>query len=435
MRLMENNTLQRVECLPKHLDDYLPLVPDVVEKIYLLAKPLQGLKVTHVNTTALGGGVAEMLRSIVPLQQDIGLNSNWYVIPPNDAFFEVTKEIHNFLQGKEGNLNHDQKKTYLEYNNFLADLLAEITCDVLIIHDPQPVAALTFLNNQKPPLAVWRCHIDTSTPNQKVWDFLLPYLKIYDHFVFTMKDFTHHNFPAGQISTIAPVIDPLATKNIAMEKEGAKYYVQRFGIDTNKPLITQVSRLDPWKDPQGVVDTYRLAKKEFPDLQLALVAQMANDDPEGEIIFQQIKKHIQDEKGIFVLVNLPNNDQAINAFQVVSDIILQKSVREGFGLTVTEAMWKKAVVIGGNVGGIKLQIEDGKNGFLVNSPKEAAEKIVYLLQNPKLKEEISQAAHESVKDKFLMPHNILNYLNLFSHLLGKKPLTLNSYLSTQLISP
>lgn len=414
--------LQKIICAPKHLEDYSLLLPDTVHKIRSLAKPLQGLRVVHISATPFGGGTAEILRSVVPLQQDIGLNSIWYVIPPNDAFFEVTKQIHNFLQGKEGKLDDTQKKIYLEYSNFLAELLVEIKSDILVVHDPQPAAALTFLNGQKPPLSIWRCHIDTSTPNQEVWDFLLPYLKTYDHFIFTMDQFAHHDFPTEKFTTITPAIDPLAVKNIAMKKEDAKRYIAKFGINVNKPLIAQISRLDPWKDPQGVIDAYRLAKQEFPDLQLALVAQMANDDPEGEIICQQIKNHIQGEKEIFVLVNLPDNDQAVNAFQVASDIILQKSIREGFGLTVTEAMWKKAAVIGGNVGGIKLQIEDGQNGFLVNSPQEAAEKIIYLLKNSQVKEKISQAAHETVKNKFLIPYNVLNYLNLFNKLLAEKPL-------------
>lgn len=410
-------SLQKITCLPKSLENYSSLAPNVVQKIYHLAKPLQGLRIAHVNATSLGGGVAEMLRSIVPLQQDIGLNANWYIIPPNGGFFEVTKQIHNFLQGKEGSLSEEQKKIYLEYNHFLARLLEKIEYDILIIHDPQPAAALAFLNNQKPSLTIWRSHIDTSTPNKQVWDFLLPYLQPYDHFVFTMKEFAHQDFPQDKITTITPVIDPLTVKNIAMEKEGAKQYLRQFGIDNSKPLITQVSRIDPWKDPQGVVDAYRLAKKEFPDLQLALVAQMANDDPEGEIIYHQLKDYINNEKGVFLLVNLPDNDQAINAFQVASDIVLQKSIREGFGLTVTEAMWKKAIVIGGNTGGIKLQIQNGKNGFLVNSIPEATDKIIDLLKNPTDKDQISQAAYASVKNSFLIPHKILNYLTLFHTLI------------------
>lgn len=414
---MDLVSLQKITCLPKSLENYSSLAPNVVQKIYHLAKPLQGLRIAHVNATSLGGGVAEMLRSIVPLQQDIGLNANWYIIPPNGGFFEVTKQIHNFLQGKEGSLSEEQKKIYLEYNHFLARLLEKIEYDILIIHDPQPAAALAFLNNQKPSLTIWRSHIDTSTPNKQVWDFLLPYLQPYDHFVFTMKEFAHQDFPQDKITTITPVIDPLTVKNIAMEKEGAKQYLRQFGIDTNKPLITQVSRIDPWKDPQGVVDAYRLAKKEFPDLQLALVAQMANDDPEGEIIYHQLKDYINNEKGVFLLVNLPDNDQAINAFQVASDIVLQKSIREGFGLTVTEAMWKKAIVIGGNTGGIKLQIQNGKNGFLVNSIPEATDKIIDLLKNPTDKDQISQAAYASVKNSFLVPHKILNYLTLFHTLI------------------
>lgn len=412
---MSSNLLQKVNCSPKRLNDYRPIAPRVVDKIHQLAKSLQGLKIAHLNATPLGGGVAEMLRCSVPLQRDIGLDSTWYVIPPKESFFEVTKEIHNFMQGKAGGLTEGQKKIYLDYNQHIAGLLAKIKADVFLIHDPQPAAALSFLN-QRPKLSIWRCHIDTSHPNKSVWNFLMPYLKSYDHFVFTMPDYIHQDFPLEKVSFITPVIDPLSKKNKPMAKTKAKLYLKKFGIDIRKPLITQVSRYDPWKDPQGVIDAYRLAKKRIPKLQLALVAQMANDDPEGEKVYQQVKDYAQDEKDIFLLVNLPNNDRAVNAFQTASDIILQKSTREGFGLTVTEAMWKKAAVIGGNVGGIKLQIKDGVNGFLVNSSQEAAERIIHLFKNPKIKKKISQAAHDSVKSRFLMPHSLLNYLNfLKSH--------------------
>ncbi len=409
---MSPNLLQRVNYSPKRLADYRSITPGVVDKIRQLAKSLQGLKMVHLNATPLGGGVAEMLRCSVPLQRDIGLDSTWYVIPPKKSFFEVTKEIHNFMQGKAGDLTEKQKKIYLDYNQQIAGLLAKIKADVFLVHDPQPAAALSFLKTQKPKLSIWRCHIDTSHPNKSVWNFLMPYLKSYDHFVFTMPDYIHQDFPLEKVSFITPVIDPLSEKNKLMAKTKAKQCLRKFGIDIRKPLITQVSRYDPWKDPRGVIDAYRLAKKKIPRLQLALVAQKANDDPEGEKVYQEIKDYAQNGEDIFLLVNLPNNDRAVNAFQAASDIVLQKSTREGFGLTVTEAMWKKAAVIGGNVGGIKLQIEDGVNGFLVNSFQEAAERIIYLFKNPQIKKKISRAAHDSVKSRFLMPHNLLNYLNL-----------------------
>lgn len=416
---MKAKKLSIVDTKAKRLEDYSEITPEVVKEIRKIAKRLNGLKVAHVNATAVGGGVAEMLRSEVPLQRDIGLISNWYVIPPNDDFFEVTKSIHNFMQGKPGDLTEGQKKLYLEYNKYIGELLTEIDADIFVIHDPQPAAALKFMK-KRPKVAIWRSHIDTSNPNKKVWDFLRPYLEGYDHYIFTLPQYTNDEFEKNKVSFITPVIDPLNVKNKAMGKKEAKKYLERLGIDMTKPLITQVSRLDPWKDPEGVIDAYREAKKEVPDLQLALVAQMADDDPEGVIIYNQIKEYVDHDKDIYLMVNLDENDKAVNAFQVGSDIILQKSIREGFGLTVTEAMWKGAVVIGGNVGGIKIQIEDGVNGYLVDSSKKAAQRIVELLNDKEKLEKMSKAAHMSVKEKFLIPHKKLNYLRLFEKLLEEK---------------
>jgi trehalose synthase len=416
---MKTQKLTIVDTKAKRLKDYSKITPDVIRDIKKIAKRLSGLKVGHVNATAVGGGVAEMLRSEVPLQKDIGIESSWYVIPPNDDFFEITKSIHNFMQGKPGNLTKGQQKFYLEYNQYIGELLSEIEADIFIIHDPQPAAALKFMK-KKPKVAIWRSHIDTSNPNRKVWDFLRPYLEGYDHYVFTLPQYTNDDFEKENVSFITPVIDPLNAKNKALPKAEAKKYLKRLGIDTTRPLITQVSRLDPWKDPEGVIDAYRKAKDKVPDLQLALVAQMADDDPEGVIIHNQIKEYVGNDKDIYLMVNLDENDRAVNAFQVGSDIILQKSIREGFGLTVTEAMWKGAVVIGGNVGGIKIQIKDRVSGYLVDSSKEAAERIVELLGDKKKLEKMSKAAHQSVKEKFLIPHKKLNYLRLFEKLLKEK---------------
>jgi trehalose synthase len=416
---MKPRKLTLVETQTKRLEDYSKITPETVRKIRKLAEKLSGVSIAHVNATAVGGGVAEMLRSEIPLQNDIGLKSSWYVIPPNDDFFEITKSIHNFMQGKPGNLTKGQKKLYLEYNRYIGELLSEIEADIFVIHDPQPAASIKFMKKNS-KLAVWRSHIDTSHPNKKVWDFLRPYLEDYDHYVFTLLQYTNDEFEKDKVSFITPVIDPLNVKNKAMSKAKAKKYLKRLGIDTTRPLVTQVSRLDPWKDPEGVIDAYRQAKKEIKNLQLALVAQMASDDPEGMVIHHQIKEYIGEDKDIYLMVNLDDNDRAVNAFQVGSDIILQKSIREGFGLTVTEAMWKGGVVIGGNVGGIKLQIENGKNGYLVNSSKEAAERIVELLNDRQKLEKMSKAAHLSVKEKFLLPHKKLNYLRLFDRLLREK---------------
>lgn len=397
---------------PKKISDYEPLVPEVLHSIESLVGNYKGLNIAHVNATAVGGGVAEMLQSVVPLQRDLGMNSHWYVIPPRADYFEVTKLIHNFLQGKEGELTQEQKAIYIEHNQLIASLLDEINADILIIHDPQPAAAISFMK-KRPKLCIWRCHIDTSTPNDKVWQFLYPYLEKFDQFIFTTKEFAHQDIALEKINLLTPCIDPFATKNKLIDKNEAINILKSLGVDTTKPLITQVSRLDPWKDPKGVVDAFVLAQKQVPDLQLAFVANMASDDPEGAVIAAEIKEYCKDKSGIHFFINLADNDLQVNAFQTASNVIIQKSIREGFALTVTEAMWKGTVVIGGNVGGIKLQITDGKNGFLVNSPQEASKIIIYAINNTDKVKEMGQAAHEKVKNNFLLPHLILNELNLF----------------------
>lgn len=395
---------------------------DVVKEIQDMPLSLQGLRVVHLNATAVGGGVAEMLRSEVSLQNNIGLDSRWYVISPNQDFFEVTKKIHNLLQGQPGELETEEKEIYLQVNRSIAHSLLDLKpqSDILIVHDPQSAPVVSFLGLNRPEFALWRCHIDTTSPNQAMWEFLSPFLNFYDHHIFTMPEYMHSGFSEEDLSIFTPVIDPLSPKNTLISKDEAKGYIRRFGIDTNKPLITQVSRLDPWKDPLGVIDAYRSAKLRVSDLQLAMVAQSAADDPEGERLRIEAEKHIKGEKGIFLLVNLPENDRAVNAFQTGSDIILQKSIREGFSLTVTEAMWKGTVVIGGDVGGIKAQIQDGKNGFLVNSIEETAEKIIHVLNNPQLRENMGENAHESVRNRFLLPHATLKFLKLFDKLLKRK---------------
>jgi trehalose synthase len=406
-------------------------VPNVVKEIQEMPLGLQGLRIVHLNATAVGGGVAEMLGSEVSLENNIRLDSCWYVIPPNQRFFKVTKKTHNLLQGQSGELETEEKEIYLQVNRSIAHSLSELKPqpDILIVHDPQAVPAVSFLGLNRPEFAIWRCHIDTTFPNQAMWEFLSPFLNFYDHHIFTMPEYIHSGFSEEDLSIFTPVIDPLSPKNILISKGDAKGYIRRFGIDINKPLITQVSRLDPWKDPLGVIDAYRLVKLKVPDLQLAMVAQSATDDPEGERVRIEVEKHIKGEKGIFLLVNLPENDRAVNAFQTGSDIILQKSIREGFSLTVTEAMWKRAVVIGGNVGGIKAQIQDSKNGFLVNSIEETAEKIIHVLNNPQLRESIGENAHESVRSRFLLPHATLKFLKLFDKLLKRKQAGLGIYSS------
>jgi len=409
------DNLQRIKTEQRSLHQYKDFIPqELYEQITVLAKGLQSLSVVHVNSSAKGGGVAEILYSLVPLLDGLGINTSWYVIEAPDQFFEVTKFLHNALQGKRGDLTSSQKRIYLNWSQKIAKEMAEINGDIWVIHDPQPLATIKYLNGAIKP-AVWRCHLDLSCPNKNVWRFLSQFVNQYDRFVFTLPSYIPYDLPKNRIFTSYPTIDPQNDKNKFMTLEEAKKLISVFGIDTKRPLVTQISRFDPWKDPLGVIEAYRIAKKKIPTLQLALVGEMASDDPEGEKIYKIALSEAVADSDIYLLV-LPHSNLVINAFQTASDIIVQKSIREGFGLTVTEAMWKGKAVIGGNVGGIKMQIDDGINGFLVESPKECAEKIVKLIKDQNLREEMGREAKKKVGENFLLPHKVFKWLLIFHDL-------------------
>ncbi|HDM22370.1 MAG TPA: glycosyltransferase [Methanomicrobia archaeon] len=398
----------RVNIARKSIDEYKNIVGnEKISEIKEKTKGMKGLKVLHFNSTSFGGGGAEMLHSLVPLMKDIGIDAEWKVMDAEDDFFEVTKTIHNGLQGMEVDLTEKMKKIYLETNKKNSDLG---DYDIFIIHDPQPVAVIKFKERGK---WVWRCHIDTSKSNRKFVEFLKPYISEYDASIFTIKEFGN-NIYDGKRFYIAPSIDPLSEKNRNLKEKDIENVLSKYKIDMDIPIITQVSRFDPWKDPMGVIEAYRYVKKKIPS-QLILIGSMANDDPEGLYYYKKIKKYAKNERDIILLTNL--DDAEVNAFQRASDIVVQKSLREGFGLTVTEAMWKEKPVVATKVGGIPLQIEDGKNGFLVGNTRECAEKIIYLLKNKEKAEEIGEKARKTVKDKFLITRHILDYLRLMEELM------------------
>jgi len=400
--------LMRVNVAKKSIDEYRNIVgTDKISEIKEKAKKMKGLKVLHFNSTQFGGGVAEMLHSLVPLMRDVGIDAEWKIMTAEDDFFEVTKAIHNGLQGMEIDLTEKMKKIYLETNEKNSDLDGY---DIFIIHDPQPAAVIKFKKRGK---WVWRSHIDTSKSNRKFVEFLKPYISKYDASIFTIKEFGN-NMYNGKIFYIAPSIDPLSEKNRNLKEKDIKNVLNKYKIDTDKPIIIQVSRFDPWKDPMGVIDAYRIVKKKIPS-QLILIGSMAKDDPEGLLYYKKTKKYAKNERDIILLTNL--DDTEVNAFQRASDIVVQKSLREGFGLTVTEALLKGKPVVATRVGGIPLQIEDGENGFLVSNTRECAEKIAYLLKNEEKAEEIGQEAKKSVKDKFLITRHILDYLRLMEELM------------------
>ncbi|HEY1507892.1 MAG TPA: glycosyltransferase [Solirubrobacteraceae bacterium] len=407
--------LQPVLLARKTLSDYASIVGrPLVDEILSRAESLRGKRVLHVSATAFGGGVSEILYTLVPLMVDVGLECEWHVIYGREEFFNATKVMHNALQGSAQDLTDEQWATWLEYNEINARELSE-GWDVCIIHDPQP-AALASLVPDKSRRWVWRCHIDLSAPNAATLGRLLPYLDPYPAAVFHMPQYVPDTMN-GRAHIVPPAIDPLAPKNMAFSPEDAVYICDQFGIDVDRPLMTQVSRFDPWKDPLGVIDAYRIVKAEMPDVQLALVGSMATDDPEGWDFFNATIAHADGDPDIHILNNL-NNVGAIevNAFQSHSDVVIQKSTREGFGLTVTEAIWKARPFIGGAVGGIPLQVSDGETGFLVDSVEECAQRALEILRDPGLGKRLGRAGKEDVRRRFLTPRLLRDWLALFETL-------------------
>jgi len=412
--------LSRVETKTKEIKDYKGIIPDeLYQEIEDLSKNLKGLKVVHVNAAPRGGGVAEILKVLTSLMKGVGIRASWHVIPPGEKFFELTKEIHNALQGKKFPLSFSSRKLYQRYSEKSAELMLDMDSDIWVIHDPQPVGMIQYLPDSDFHPIISRIHIDTTSPDPEAWKFIRSFLLEYDRVVFSAEDFVNEDIPSEILKIFPPAIDPLSEKNKPLPVQEARTILKSFGIDVDKPLVSDILRFDPWKDPLGVLEAYRLAKKEIPDLQLAMVGLfIACDDPEAVRIYEKVKEKAQGDSDVHLFSD-PNRlgslsvDRFVNAFQSGSDVMLQKSIREGFGLVVTEAMWKGQPVIGGNAGGIKLQIEDSKNGFLVSSPEEASERIVKLLKDKELREKMGAKAKETVRKKFLIPRLLRDYLKLF----------------------
>ena len=395
------------------LSDYTHICGrELIAEIKELAEPLRGRRVVHISATAFGGGVSEILYTLVPLMRDVGLDCEWHVIYGREEFFNATKLMHNALQGNPQDLSEEEWQTWERYNEMNARELAG-GWDVALIHDPQP-AALFGLVPEKAKGWVWRCHIDLSTPNPETIARFLPYIEAYPASLFHMQEYVPGGM-GGNVHVVPPAIDPLTPKNMALSPEDASFVCDQFGIDVDRPLICQVSRFDPWKDPLGVIDAYRIIKQQLPEVQLALVGSMASDDPEGWDFFNATIAHAAGDFDIHILNNF-NNVGAIevNAFQSHADVVVQKSTREGFGLTVTEAIWKARPFIGGNVGGIPLQIEDGVTGFLVDSVEECADRVTQLLRQPELAERMGKAGHAHVRDNFLITRYLRDYLRIFA---------------------
>ena len=418
MQEMHSPGMQKVSLSTKSLADYAPVVgDDVISELEQLAKPLQGARVVHISSTAYGGGVAEMLHTLVPLMRNAGLEAEWRIIAGNDDFFAVTKNMHNALQGMGLELTPAMRAAYLHANVDNA-VYFEDTFDYVIVHDPQP-APLRALRSGDPGKWIWRCHIDLTAANAAYWGFLRPFVQAYDAAIFTMPQYAKQDLRVGKIAIIPPAIDPLSPKNAPMSDTDARRIVQMYNVDPDRPSIVQVSRFDPWKDPLGVIDVYRNVKKEFPDTQLVMVGSMAHDDPEGMEYYQRTRDHAGDDPDIHLLSNLDGvGNVEVNAFQRTATVILQKSLREGFGLTVAEGLWKSRPVIGGNVGGIPLQIEDGVTGYLVSNVEECTDRTLAVMRHPDRAKSMTERGREAVRHKFLSTGNLRNYLNLFNSLSG-----------------
>jgi trehalose synthase len=351
--------------------------------------------------------------------KDVGIEAEWQIIMGREEFFNATKIMHNALQGNPQDLTPEEWQTYERYNEMNAEQLAG-GWDVVIVHDPQPALVQQHVP-EKARHWVWRCHIDLSTPNPATIDRVVPSLTDYDGALFHMQQYVpaalSSNGSGPTVHIVPPAIDPLSPKNMALSPEDAAFVCDQFGIDVDRPLICQVSRFDPWKDPLGVIDAYRIVHEEMPETQLALVGSMATDDPEGWEFFNSTMEYAQGDPDIHILNNL-NQVGAIevNAFQSQADVVIQKSTREGFGLTVSEALWKARPFIGGDVGGIPLQVENGRTGYLVSSPEECARRSLEILRSPELGKDLGRAGKEHVRTHFLTPRLLRDWLRIFKDL-------------------
>ena len=393
--------------IPK-LSDYKEVVGrDVVGELYTLASHVGNRSVKMVNSTAVGGGVAEMLHRVVPLLNELGIETKWEVIKGGADFFDITKAFHNALQGKEDHFEQNIFDTYLAYNemNYRQMSFEE---DLIVIHDPQPASLIKWRNKRKNKW-VWRCHIDMSHPNRQVWDFLRSYVELYDAAIFSSPLFSPQlNIPQYRFY---PAIDPLADKNRELDGDYIDSVMEKYEIPRDKPIVTQISRYDPWKDPVGVIEAFKMARRHV-DCRLLLVGDKAADDPEAEEILTQVKEAAGDDPDIRIIFLTHSIPTEINSFQRASDIVLQKSIREGFALTVSEALWKYRPVIGGAVGGIPAQIIHGYTGMLVHSAEGASLQIRSLLQQPELAKRLGESGHQRVKDEFLITKLLKRYLLL-----------------------
>mgnify|MGYP001197226565 FL=1 len=396
------------------IDDYRQLVGDeIVHTIFNKARKVANKHIVHINSTYQGGGVAEMLASLVSLMNDVGIFTGWRILHGSPDFFTITKKFHNALQGDPINMTNMKREIYTDQNEYFSRF-THLNHDLIIVHDPQPLPLIKFYRKRQP--WIWRCHVDLSNPNPELWDFLKSFIIRYDLVIVSNEKYKKKDLPVPQ-RVHYPTIDPFSPKNMPLDKNTIKKYLNKFGIPNGKPIITQISRFDKWKDPEGVVRVFELVKKQV-DCRLVLCGNLATDDPEGQIIYKRLVQKTGDMKDVILI--LEENNILVNALQSTASVVIQKSLREGFGLTVTEALWKRRPVVASNVGGIPLQIIDGKTGFLVEPDdlEGFARRIIKLLKEPELGQELGENGREHVKKNFLITRNLLDYLNIISELFG-----------------
>ncbi len=398
----------------KFLPKYKSIIgKEKLEKIYAESEPLKERHFVHISSTHYGGGVAELLNSLAYLMNDTGMKTGWRVITGSPDFFGITKKFHNAMHGEKINLSKIKKKIYEEYNERNSSIQHIEDHDYVIVHDPQPLPLIKYYN--KKHSWIWRLHLDLSHPNPEVWQYLKKFVEKYDSVIFSHEKFVQKLKNPHQI--IHPSIDPLNEKNKEVKEAKCKKFLSKRGIDLDKPIISMIARFDKWKDFPGTIKAFRLAKKKT-DCKLILLGNTADDDPEGKKVYDKIKAMVNHDKSITLLTE--NNSFLVNVLQRSSDAVIQKSIREGFALTISEALWKETPVIASNVGGIPLQVLNGKTGFLADTPQTCAKKIIQIVENPKLGKKLGKQGKEHVKNNFLITRHLMDYIKLFKKMEMKK---------------
>ncbi len=397
------------------LEDYREIVGDRVLNDIYRRKKTYGKRVLHINSTYQGGGVAEILNSLVLLMNDVGVQTDWKILHGTPDFFTITKKFHNGLQGDSINISAMKKRIYYEVNK-KNSVFTSVDQDFVIVHDPQPLPIIRFYQKTQP--WVWRCHIDLSEPYLPLWEYLTGFVSRYDKMIVSMEDYKRNDLQIDQ-QVIMPAIDPLTPKNKKLPERTVSKYLSKNGIERDKPIIAQVSRFDKWKDPLGVIKVFELVKEKV-DCQLVWVGNMVVDDPESTDIYNEVIERTKERDDITILANV--TDIVVNAVQRASTVMMQKSIREGFSLTVSEALWKGTPVVASNVGGIPLQVINGDTGYLVepHDVKGTAKRVIKILQNEKIAKKIGKRAKEHVRENFLITRLLSDYLGLLEHLSDKK---------------